>query len=341
MLYFSSDYQQACHPEILRRIAETNYEGNSGYGTDEHCRIAKEKIKAACGTPDAEIFFIPGGTQTNMLVLDTILAPYEAVISAETGHIQGHEAGAVEFTGHKILTIPGYEGKIKATDLRARLRAYADDDNREHTTPTGAVYISFPTEYGTIYSKSELTEIYGICREYGIPLFIDGARLGYGLMSPECDLTLPELAHLCDVFYIGGTKMGALMGEAVVFTHANMPKHFFTSVKQHGALLAKGWLLGIQFETLFTDDLYFKLGKNAIDCAMRVKELLIEKGYKLHLDSPTNQQFAVVEDSLLPKLAEHISYGFWEKPDATHTVIRFATGWATRPEDVDELAKYL
>ena len=341
MLYFSSDYQQACHPEILRRIAETNYEGNSGYGTDEHCRIAKEKIKAACGTPDAEIFFIPGGTQTNMLVLDTILAPYEAVISAETGHIQGHEAGAVEFTGHKILAIPGYEGKIKATDLRARLRAYADDDNREHTTPTGAVYISFPTEYGTIYSKSELTEIYGICREYDIPLFIDGARLGYGLMSPECDMTLPELAHLCDVFYIGGTKMGALMGEAVVFTHDNMPKHFFTSVKQHGALLAKGWLLGIQFETLFTDDLYFKLGKNAIDCAMRVKELLIEKGYKLHLDSPTNQQFAVVEDNLLPKLAEHISYGFWEKPDATHTVIRFATGWATRPEDVDELAKYL
>ncbi len=341
MLYFSSDYQQACHPEILRRISETNFEGNPGYGTDDHCKAAKEKIRAACDAPDAEIFFVPGGTQTNMLVLDTILHPYEGVISAETGHINGHEAGAVEFTGHKVLAIPQYEGKIKPCDLRARLRAYADDDNREHTTLPGAVYISFPTEYGTIYSKSELTEIYGICREYDIPLFIDGARLGYGLMSPECDLTLPELARLCDVFYIGGTKMGALMGEAVVFTHGNMPKHFFTSVKQHGALLAKGWLLGIQFETLFTDDLYFKIAKNAIDCAVKLKKLLIEKGYKLHLDSPTNQQFAVVENSILPELSKHVSYGFWEKADETHTVIRFATSWATKPEDVEELGKFL
>ena len=352
---FSSDYTKGAHPKILERLSDTNYDQYEGYGSDELCESAAEKIKTLCGCPDGDVFFLMGGTQTNQTVIDMLLAPYEGVVAADTGHVASHEAGAIEFSGHKVLTVPCMRepmrdgscmysdsiGKIRAEDIRKLIASFYSDDNHEHMVFPGAVYISHPTEYGTLYSKAELTEISGVCKEFDIPLFLDGARLGYGLAGSGTDVTLRDIASLADVFYIGGTKVGALFGEAVVFPHGVTTKHPIPVIKQHGALLAKGWLLGLQFDTLFTGGLYFELGKNAIEKAEILRKKLVEKGYRIFIDSPTNQQFIVIENDRLEKLAEHVGYGFWERLDDTHTVIRLATDWATTSEDIDTLMMYL
>ncbi len=352
---FSSDYTKGAHPRILERLYETNYQQQNGYGIDEYCESAANKIKAACECPDADVFFLVGGTQTNQTIIDMLLKPYEGVVAAETGHVAAHEAGAIEFSGHKVLTLPStlepseggaavYSdeiGKIKADELKALIQRFYADDNHEHMVFPGAVYISHPTEYGTLYSKAELEAISGVCKEFGIPLFLDGARLGYGLMSKRTDVTIKDIARLVDVFYIGGTKVGALFGEAVVFPKGVPTKHPVPIIKQHGALLAKGWLLGLQFDTLFTDELYFEISKNAIEMADILRNELIQRGYRIYIDSPTNQQFIVLEDDRLKELSEHVRYGFWEKPDDKHTVIRLATDWATTREDIEELMRYL
>ena len=339
-LSFSCDYLEGAHPAILQRLCETNFAQTAGYGTDEYCESAREKIRAACGAPNAEIHFLVGGTQTNATVIDALLRSYEGVIAADTGHISVHEAGAIEFGGHKVLTLPQENGKITASQIRALLDQYEDDANRDHTVMPGMVYLSQPTEYGTLYTKAELEALHSVCAKYDIPLFLDGARLGYGLAATGTDVTLETIADNCDVFYIGGTKVGAMFGEAVVFT-GKAPEGFFSIIKQNGALLAKGWMLGVQFDELFTDGLYMKCGKNAIDCAERLKAGLISKGYNMYLDSPTNQQFIVIETAKLEELGKQVAYGFMEAYDAEHTVIRFATSWATRMEDVEKLIELL
>ena len=341
MISFESDYIAGAHPEVLRKLTETNLEPLSGYGTDPYCESARRKIREAVGMEDAEVEFLVGGTQANAVVISTMLADYEGLIAAETGHISSHEAGAVEYTGHEVLLMPQKEGKILPETLRQYLRTYYADANHEHMTFPGMVYVSHPTEYGTLYTKAELTEISGICREYGIPLFLDGARLGYGLMSRETDLSLPEIARLCDVFYIGGTKVGALCGEAVVFTRGCRPRHFMTSVKRRGALLAKGRLLGVQFDALFTDDLYFRIGRYAIDTAQQLRQIFAEAEIPLYIDSPTNQQFVILENGMMQALAEQVAFSFWEAYDEAHTVVRFATSWSTTREDLDALREIL
>ena len=341
MLSFANDYQEGAHEKILQRLIETNLEPVSGYGTDPYCERAKEKIRTACECPEADVWFLTGGTQTNQVVIDAMLAPYEGVVAAETAHVAAHEAGAIEYSGHKVLTIPQHEGKIYAEELETFLRRFWDDGNHEHMVFPGMVYISHPTEYGTLYTKNELENLSAICEAYEIPLYMDGARLGYGLMSSNTDVTLSVIARCCDAFYIGGTKVGALCGEAVVFPKNNTPKHFLTRIKQHGALLAKGRLLGVQFDTLFTDDLYFILGRHAIDMAEHLKVGLLDKGISFYLESPTNQQFLLLTDEQAERLKHEVSYSFWEKPDEDHTVIRLATSWATTKEQVDELIQVI
>lgn len=337
MLSFESDYIMGAHPEVLRRLSETNFEPLPGYGNDIYTESAAKKIREACKCPDADVYFIAGGTQTNSVVISTMLRDYEGVISAVTGHVSAHEAGAIEYTGHKVITLPHHNGKLRADDVRNYIETFYNDASYDHMVFPGMVYISHPTEYGTLYTKAELTALAEVCRHYDIPLFLDGARLGYGLMSYDTDLTLPEIAQLCDVFYIGGTKVGALCGEAVVFTHNNAPKHFFTMVKQHGALLAKGRLNSVQFDALFTNDLYFKISRHAIDMAEQLKQMFREKGYKFFMDSPTNQQFIILENSKMRELEQKVRFSFWEKYDDTHTVVRFATAWSTTQEQMDEL----
>lgn len=338
MLSFENDYNRGAHPEILRRFIETNMDMEVGYGNDSFCQSAREKIRQACGCPDADVFFISGGTQTNAIVIDAMLAKYEGVVSAQTGHIHVHESGAVEFTGHKILTVPEHDGKMRPEDLTVLLESFWSDADHDHMVFPGMVYISHPTERGTLYSKAELSALSEVCRKYELPLFMDGARMGYGLMSFESDLTLKDIANYCDAFYIGGTKVGALCGEAVVFTR-NKPKHFFTTIKQHGALLAKGRLLGVQFDTLFTDDLYFKISRHAIDMAKKVRDGFVSRGYELGWESPTNQQFILLENNEMARLKEQVRFCVWEKRDENHTVVRFATSWATSEEDLAELWK--
>ena len=339
MLSFESDYIQGAHPEIMKRLLETNMEPVSGYGSDPYCESAGRKILDACECSQGDVFFLVGGTQTNQIIIDTMLKPYEGVVAAVTGHVSVHEAGAIEYTGHKVLEIPEHQGKICAGELEAYMEGFWQDENHEHMVFPGMVYISHPTEYGTLYSKEELTGISRVCKKYSIPLYMDGARLGYGLMSRDTDVTLPLIARCCDAFYIGGTKVGALCGEAVVFPGQGkgMPSHFLTMVKQHGALLAKGRLLGIQFDTLFTDDLYFKIGKNAIEMAELLKECFREKGYAFSLESPTNQQFVILENREMERLKKHVAFSFWEKADHDHTVVRFATSWATAEADIKAL----
>ncbi len=334
---FESDYIAGAHPKVLQRLVETNLETLSGYGTDRYCESAKEKIKAACGCPDAEVEFLVGGTQANAVIISTMLRDYEGVVAAKTGHVSSHEAGAIEYTGHEVLEVPQTDGKIEAAVLKKYLEDFYADANHEHMMFPGMVYISYPTEYGTLYTRKELTELSGICHDYQIPLFLDGARLGYGLMSGECDLTLADIAELTDVFYIGGTKVGALCGEAVVFTKKNRPCYFMNSVKKRGALLAKGRLLGIQFDALFSEDLYFDISRHAIEMAEKMKALFKEAKLPFYLESPTNQQFIILEDRQMKELKGQIGFGFWEKYDEGHTVVRFATSWSTTPEDLDVL----
>lgn len=342
MLAFECDYLEGAHEKILNRLIETNMEKLPGYGNDKYCASAAEKILDACRCPDGEVYLLVGGTQTNATVIDGLLNSYEGVVSAVTGHINCHESGAIEASGHKVLTLPQHQGKIDAGELKEYLKAFWADDTYSHMVFPGMVYISHPTEYGTLYTKDELKSIHEICAEYHIPLYMDGARLGYGLAAKGTDVTLPVIAEYCDAFYIGGTKVGALCGEAVVFPKKErVPKQFFTTVKQHGALLAKRRLVGIQFDTLFTDDLYMEISRHAIRMAEILKEGIKEKGYRLYLDSPTNQQFVILDNEKVEELKPQVSFSVWEKPDDAHTVVRFATSWATREEDLRELLKLL
>ena len=341
MLYFLSDYTEGAHPQVLARLNETNLVSLPGYGEDEICERAKAKIRAACGREDLDVFFLSGGTQTNLVVISALLRRWEAVLCAETGHIAVHEAGAVEFTGHKVIPLPADEGKLPAAELENWLQRFFADATHTHMPFPGMVYISQPTELGTLYTKAELEELHRVCGDFGMKLFIDGARLGYGLMSPACDMTLPELADRCDVFYVGGTKVGALCGEALVFPRGGMPAHFATMVKQQGAMLAKGRLLGVQFDTLFTDGLYWEIGRRAIDLAMRLKAGFVEKGYPLFADSPTNQQFLILTSEQEEKLRQYAAFETWEPLPDGRSAVRFVTSWATREEDVDALIAVL
>ena len=338
MVSFECDYIAGAHPEILRKLAETNMESLPGYGMDHYTESAKEKIKAACGMPDARVEFLVGGTQTNSVIISTMLRDWEGVIAAESGHVSVHESGAVEFTGHKVLELPAKDGKLEAGTVRKYLENFYGDATHDHMVFPGMVYVSHPAEPGTLYSKEELTALSELCREYEIPLYLDGARLGYGLMSNASDMTLEDIARLTDVFYIGGTKVGALCGEAVVFTKGNMPAHFMTSIKKRGALLAKGRLLGIQFDTLFTDDLYFKISRHAIDMAERVKDIIREKGWKVYMDSPTNQQLILMTEEEMAELGKTIIFDRWGIYDDTRTIVRIATSWSTTEEDMEVLA---
>lgn len=340
-LSFASDYQEGAHPAVMRRLCETNLLQSAGYGADEFCESARAKIRSACRCPNAAVHFLVGGTQTNATVIDASLKPYQGVIAAESGHISVHEAGAIEYGGHKVLTLPHALGKLSAKRIREYCADYQNDANREHMVMPGMVYLSQPTEYGTLYSLSELGEIRDVCAEYGLLLYVDGARLAYALACEQNDAALHDLARFCDVFYIGGTKCGALFGEAVVMPNPNLLSHFFTVMKQHGALLAKGRLLGIQFDALFTDGLYVEAGRAAIRTAGEMKAVFAAKGYRFAFDSPTNQIFIVVENEEMRRLSESVEFSFWEKYDDSHTVIRFASSWATRMEDVRKLSEVL
>ena len=340
-LSFSCDYMEGAHPQILKRLMETNLVKTPGYGLDDYSKSAKEKIRDACKAPDAEVFFLVGGTQTNVTMIDAILKSYEGVIAADTGHVSVHEAGAIEFGGHKVLTLPHNNGKINVRQIETLLDDYQNDANRDHMVMPGMVYLSHPTEYGTLYSQAELREISALCRSRNIPLYLDGARLAYALACPQNEITLADIAELCDAFYIGGTKCGALFGEAVVIPKAGWLPHLFTIIKQHGALLAKGRMLGIQFDELFTDYLYGRVGVPAIQAADRIRQILIQNGYTLCFDSPTNQVFCIIENTEMEQLANKVEFGFWEKYDDSHTIIRFATSWATKMEDVEALCTVL
>ena len=337
MVSFDCDYNKGAHPEILKRLIDTNYETQPGYGFDEYTLSAKEKIKAACGRDDVEVEFLTGGTQTNAVVISTMLKDYEGVIAADTGHVSVHEAGAVEYSGHKVLSIPGREGKLNPADVKAWLDNFYGDATFEHMVFPGMVYISQPTELGTLYTKDELESLAEICREQDMLLYIDGARLGYGLMSRESDMTLADIARIADVFYIGGTKVGALCGEAVIFTGGCKPEHFMTSVKKRGALLAKGRLLGAQFDALFTDDLYFKISRHAIEMAEKIKEIIKEKGWEIYLLTPTNQQFVLFDEKQMEEVGSKVGFDRWAPYDETRTIVRFASSWATTDADIEAL----
>ena len=341
MLSFESDYILGAHEAVLEALIKTNGEVMSGYGNDTHTKRAKELIKCACASSESEVFFLTGGTQANKVVISTMLKPFEAVVSATTGHIALHEVGAIEFTGHKVIELPQHEGKLRAADVRTYLEGFWADENNAMMVVPKMIYISHPTEYGTLYSLDELTSLRALCDEYGMTLFLDGARLGYGLMSRHTDVTLPDVARLCDVFYIGGTKVGALCGEAVVFAKGKTPERFLSQTKQHGAMLAKGRLTGVQFEALFENGLYFEISKNAIDRAEELKELFLSRGYELFLDSPTNQQFVILDDEQMAKIGEKCRYGFWERLPDGRTVVRFATSFATTKSEIEELSKII
>lgn len=345
MISFESDYNNGAHETVLRALVDSNGEQSASYGADRFSDSAREKIRKACQAPDADIYFLAGGTQTNATVISAILKPYEGVIALSSGHISVHEAGAVEYTGHKVLQMAvtsSDSGKMTAESLDAFASGIENDPSREHCVFAGAVYISFPTEYGTIYSAAELADLYEVCRKHGLKLYVDGARLGYALEAAGNDVTLPFLASHCDCFYIGGTKVGALCGEAVVFPRNNAPEHFFTIVKQHGSLLAKSRIVGVQFDALFTDGLYSRISRHAVSQAMKLKSLFEQRNIPFAMDSPTNQQFVILEDTYATSLMkEGILFEKWEQLDFGKSVYRFVTSWATKDEDISQLASSL
>lgn len=341
MISFESDYNNGMLPEILEALGRTNDEKTSGYGFDPYTEAAKKKICKAIGMDDAEVCFLVGGTQTNTTVIDSVLMGCEGVISVETGHIEVHESGAVEAFGHKVITLPSTDSKMNVETLTAYMETFLADETHPHMVQPGLVYATMPTELGMVYTREELEALYATCQKYGLRLFVDGARLGYGLMSEACDYDLPFLARHCDVFYIGGTKVGAMFGEAVVFSGMKAPKYLFTTVKRHGALLAKGRMLGIQFDTLFTDDLYFKVSRHAIAMAARIRDIFRKYGIAMAYDSPTNQQFVVLSTDLYQSLSKKVAFEVWERKSETEIVCRFVTSWATKKEELDELDRIL
>lgn len=339
---FESDYNNGCLPEILRRLSETNDEKSSGYGFDPYTERAKDRIRKACDMTEAEVHFLVGGTQTNATAIDSLLQGCEGVLSVDTGHINVHESGAVEAFGHKVLVLPGIAGgKMAASQIDDYMRKFLADETYPHMVQPGMVYITLPTELGALYSRKELADIYTVCQQYGLRLYVDGARLGYGLMAEGNDIDLPFLAHHCDVFYIGGTKVGALLGEALVYTNTRAPKYIFTIIKRHGALLAKGRVLGLQFDTLFTDDLYFRVSRHAIDMAQALRKVFAKHGLSLGIDSPTNQQFVILSKEQKQRLAEEIAFEIWEPLPDDHLLCRFVTCWATTEADIAALDEAL
>ena len=339
MTSFESDYNNGAHPALLQHLLDTNSAQSASYGYDTWSDAAREKIRQACQCPQADIFFLVGGTQANATVIDALLPSYGAVVACATAHINVHESGAVEASGHKVITLPSHEGRMTAHDLNDYLERFHADPTWEHMAFPGMVYITFPTELGTTYQAADIEAIHDVCQRFRIPLFIDGARLGYGLAAEGCDLTLPWLARHCEAFYIGGTKVGALCGEAVVFPNG-APPHFFTIVKRHGALLAKSRVAGVQFDALFTDGLYLSISQHAISMAMRMRQLFVNAGIPIK-DSPTNQQFVVLTTQQMNHLMEHVLFETWEPVDADHTLCRFVTSWATTDDDLQQLSDAL
>ncbi len=341
IIRFACDYDEGACPEIMAHLAATNLEQNPGYGEDPHCDRARALIRAAIGREDAYVQFLVGGTQTNQTVIAAALRPYQGVLAAATGHINVHETGAIEATGHKVLALPDPEGKVRAEAVDAYVKAHWADPSHEHTVQPRMVYISHPTEGGLLYSLRELEALRQVCDRHGLYLYLDGARLGYGLVSPAADVTIRDIARLVDAFYIGGTKVGALFGEAAVLLHPDLKKDFRYMIKRQGGMLAKGRLLGIQFETLFTDDLYTRIAQNAVDLAMVIRDALRNKGVPFLYESPTNQQFPILPDAVMEKLSDRYAFEGWGRVDETHTATRICTSWATPRENVDALLRDL
>ncbi len=339
MLHFECDYSEGAHPQILKRLLETNLEQTPGYGEDDHCLRARALIQQACGVPQAAVEFLPGGTQTNLTVIAALLRPYQGVICADSGHIQVHETGAVEATGHKVLPLPSTDGKLSAAQIQQLCTAHWSDPVREHTVQPGLVYLSQPTEVGTLYTLAELEAIHRVCQEYHIPLYLDGARCGYGLAAPGSDVSLCDLARLSDVFSIGGTKVGALLGEAVVLPNLALAQDFRYMIKRQGGMLAKGRLLGLQFEVLFEDGLYLQLGHHAVSLALEIRKTCEDCGIPLAFPSRTNQQFPILTQKQRESLAQTYSFTHWADLDDERAVVRFCTSWATRPEAVEQLCQ--
>lgn len=337
MIRFENDYSEGAHPRVLQALIDTNTAQTPGYGVDSYCETARATVRRLCEREDIDVHFLVGGTQTNTIAICAALRPHQGVIAATSGHIAVHESGAIEATGHKVITLPSEDGKITAEQVAALVKAHREDATHEHMAQPAMVYISQPTENGTVYTLSELDALWRCCQSLGLLLFIDGARLAYALTSPAADMTLPELAARCDAFYIGGTKVGALFGEALIISNPVMGRDFRYILKQRGAMLAKGRLLGVQFDALLRDGLYFEIGERANAQALRLQKALSEMGVPLRYDSPTNQQFPILPDSVLARLSEKYAYSFWERTDATHAAVRFCISWATRDEDVDAL----
>lgn len=340
MIHFDCDYMAGAHPEVLDALVRNNGVQTSGYGNDPFCQEARRLIREACQVPQAGVHFLVGGTQTNATVLDGLLRRTEGVIAAETAHINVHESGAIELSGHKVIALPAVDGKLQAQAVSDYLRDFYADETWEHMVAPGAVYISFPTEVGTLYSKAELQALSAVCREYSIPLYLDGARLGYGLAA-STDVTLPDVASLVDVFYIGGTKMGALFGEAVVCRDAQLLSRFFTLMKAHGSVLAKGRLLGMQFGALFRDDLYLRIGRHGVALAHRLRQALEARGYHTFIDSPTNQQFFLLPNEVIDRLLPVATFEYWGPRGEQESRVRFVTSWETTDQDIDTLEQLL
>jgi len=337
MIYFHNDYSEGCHEKVLQKLIETNLEQTPGYGTDDYCKSAAEKIKKCCGREDVDVHFLVGGTQANLTVIDAALRPHQGALCAVSGHINVHETGAVEATGHKVLPLPSDDAKITAEQIAQAVDAHRNDDSFEHMAQPKLVYISSPSELGTLYSLKELEEISCVCREKGLFLFLDGARMGYGLAAKDYDVTLADIARLCDVFYIGGTKVGALFGEAVVITNPVLKEDFRYIIKQHGGMLAKGRLLGVQFDALFTDNLYFEISAHAVEMADRIRDCFDELGVAYLVPGITNQIFPILPDELLAQLSQNFMFTEMERVDEHHRCVRFCTSWATKPENVEAL----
>lgn len=339
MLYFNSDYMAGAHPEVLERLVATNLEHTVGYGNDDYTAKARALLREVVGVADAQVMFLVGGTQTNATAIDGLLRRHEGVLAAESGHIAVHESGAIEASGHKVLTLPHADGKVVAEDVERYIKEFYADDTYQHMVAPGMLYISQPTEYGTLYSLEELEALGKVCRKAHIPLYIDGARLGYALMAEGADFTMRDIARIADVFYVGGTKMGALFGEALVVTNPSLLPNLFPLVKQHGALLAKGRLLGLQFEALFKDGLYMRIGRHAVNMAVRVREIFRAAGYEVVIESPTNQQFFRLPNEVVDSLRESVSFDYWGPRGESSSVVRFVTSWATTEAMVDELER--
>lgn len=337
MIRFNNDYNRVAHDTVIKAVNDIKEESYPGYGLDTLCEKAASEIKKYINKPEAEVHFLVGGTQTNFIVISSMLRSYQSVISVDSGHIEVHETGAIENMGHKVETVKGTNGKLTAEQIREVAENYRTSKVMEHITEPKMVYISFPTEYGTLYSKKELKEISAVCKEYGFYFFIDGARLSYGLAAEGNDVTIADLADLTDVFYCGGTKCGAMFGEAVVITNKGLITGFRSYMKQSGALLAKGWLLGAQFNALFENGLYFEIGKNAVKYAISIKKAFAEKGIKSYIDSPTNQQFMILSQEQIDKLSKKYAFEYEGKYDENRHIVRFCTSWSNTKSEVNEL----